>query len=127
MIVPQTVLLIKRAAALTGHSSRAIITSRRNRSINAVRSAIFQVLLDLGHTRNRIAEAFACDAKTVQWALDHPGENTAIITRQLASEMPFRDCGSGHVYGICPRCKQAHGYVAKEKTTAVSIGLRYSR
>ncbi len=138
MIIPKTTALIKRAAALTGLREKAILLRTRDKQVNAVRAAIFQSLLDLGHTRNRIAEAFGCDAKTVQWALDHPGENTAILTRQLASEMPYHDCGTGHIYGICPQCQQAHGYIAmrkeglppparQPKPTKVSIGLRWSR
>lgn len=135
MIIAQTTALIKRAAKLTGLSEKSILRRTRDRQVNAVRAAIFQALLDLGHTRNRIAEAFGCDAKTVQWALDHPGENTSIITHQLNSSMPYQDCGSGQEYGICPQCNKGHGYIAKESRgvkpftgpTAPAIGLRYSR
>ncbi len=115
MIIPQTTALIKSAAKLTGLREKTILIRRRDKEVNAVRAAIFQTLLDLGHTRNRIAEAFACDAKTVQWSLDHPGPNTAILTRQLSSSMPFHDCGSGYSFGICPRCKRGHGYIAHSK------------
>jgi hypothetical protein len=127
MIIPQTTALIKRAAELTGIREKTILLRTRDRQVNAVRAAIFQALIDLGHTRNRIAEAFACDAKTVQWALDHTSLAALTLLRQLKSSMPYHDCGSGHVYGICPRCHQAHGYVAHQSERKVAIGLRYSR
>jgi hypothetical protein len=128
MIVPQTTSLIKRAAELTGIGEKTILLRTRDRQVNTVRTAIFQALIDLGHTRNRIAEAFACDAKTIQWALDHPSLASLTLLRQLTSTMPFRDCGSGQSYGICSKCGKGHGYVAHQsKPTAPAIGLRYSR
>lgn len=124
MIIYQTTRLIKAAAKLTGFTEKSILLRTRDKEVNAVRSAIFQILLDLGHTRNRIAQAFGCDAKTIKWALDHPTAQSRTITRQLLCEeegLVFRDCSSGTDYGICRSCGKAHGYVIRLSSLKVEI------
>lgn len=32
-----------------------------------------------------------------------------------APSIPVRDCGSGHRFGVCPKCRQPHGHIIMER------------
>lgn len=139
MIIPQTTRLIKAAAKLTGLREKTILLRTRDKAVNAVRTAIWEILLDLGHSRHRIAEAFGCDARSVKWAVEHPTGESRTLAHKLRLDSPeYYDCGSGHAYGICPQCGKGHGWIlyrkerlpsadGQPKPATVAIGLRYSR
>ena len=127
MIIPQTTNLLKRAADLTGIPAKAILRTKRNARVNAARAAIWQILQELGHNRQRISEAFGCDFKTIQWGLDHPSS----ASRKLACDLRtiadpgiiagHHDCGSGIGYGICPQCQRGHGYIIRINSVPQSM------
>lgn len=119
MIIPQTTDLLKRAAEITGMSATEILRTKRDRRINAARAAIWEILIQLGHARHRIAQAFGCDAASVRWAVDHPTGESRYIAHRLRTPdsenifSGYHDCGSGIAYGICSKCGKGHGWIIR--------------